>query len=98
MIIEKKTCLRLFYRLFAVSFIINKKYGFNGDAGLSYGTGALTKSKADLPTRLGSWAKWGENIFAGYLNFIHEKPKFDIEAGVRAELTDVFYNIDPANI
>lgn len=47
---------------------------------------------------MGDWSDWGEDIYAGYLNYIYEKPKFDIEGGVRAENTSVFYTIDPANI
>lgn len=47
---------------------------------------------------LGDWSDWGENIYAGYLNYIFEKQTFDIEAGLRAEQTSVFYDIDPQNI
>jgi outer membrane receptor protein involved in Fe transport len=47
---------------------------------------------------LGNWSDWGENIYAGYVNFIHESPSYDIEAGIRAEQTEVFYEMDPENI
>lgn len=47
---------------------------------------------------LGEWSDWGENIFAGYLNYFYEKKKFGIEAGVRVEQTNVFYDIAPENI
>ncbi len=47
---------------------------------------------------LGDWSKWGENIYAAYLNYVMEKPDYDIEAGLRAEYTDVFYNLSPENI
>lgn len=47
---------------------------------------------------LGEWSDWGETIYAGYLNYIYERKKYDVEAGFRAEQTDVFYTIDPANI
>ena len=47
---------------------------------------------------LGNWTKWGESLYAGYVNWVHEKNKYDIEAGIRAELTTVFYDIDKANI
>lgn len=47
---------------------------------------------------LGEWSDWGENIIAGYLNYIFEQSSFDIEAGLRTEQTNVFYDIDPANI
>jgi outer membrane receptor protein involved in Fe transport len=47
---------------------------------------------------MGDWSDWGEDTYAAYLNYIYEKPKFDIEAGLRAENTSVFYTIDPENI
>ncbi len=47
---------------------------------------------------LGTFSDWGENLFAGYVNYLLEKEKYDVEAGVRAEQTDVFYDLDPDNI
>ncbi len=47
---------------------------------------------------LGKWSKWGENIYNGYLNYVHEKKKYDIEAGARVEYANVYYNLDPNNI
>ena len=47
---------------------------------------------------LGTFSDWGENLFAGYANYLLEKEKYDIEAGLRAEQTDVFYDLDPENI
>ncbi len=47
---------------------------------------------------LGNESRWGENIYAAYLNYVWERPGYDIEAGLRVEQTDVFYEIDPANI
>jgi len=47
---------------------------------------------------LGSWTKWGESIYAGYVNWVHEKTKYAIEAGLRTEYTSVFYNMDKDNI
>jgi len=47
---------------------------------------------------LGSWTKWGESIYAGYLNWVHEKTKYSVEAGLRAEYTSVFYDMDKENI
>ncbi len=47
---------------------------------------------------LGTWSRWGERIYAGYLNWVHEKRAYDIEGGLRAEYTSVFYNMDPDNI
>jgi len=46
---------------------------------------------------LGEWSDWGENIWAGYINYILEKQHFDIEGGLRIEQTDVFYYIAPEN-
>ncbi len=46
---------------------------------------------------LGTFSDWGENLYAGYANYLLEKEKFDVEAGLRAEQTDVFYNLDPVN-
>ena len=47
---------------------------------------------------LGDKSDWGENLYAGYFNYVYEQKKFDIEAGLRAEYVDVFYDLDPANI
>ena len=47
---------------------------------------------------LGEWSDWGEDIFAGYFNWVRESKKFDIEAGLRAEQTNVFYDLSPENI
>ena len=47
---------------------------------------------------LGDWSDWGEDIFAGYFNWIRERKKLDIEAGIRIEQTKVFYNLSPENI
>jgi len=47
---------------------------------------------------LGDWSEWGENIYAGYVNYVHEKEKYDIEAGFRIEQTDVYYNLPEENI
>lgn len=47
---------------------------------------------------LGDRSDWGEDLFAGYLNWVHESKKLDIEAGLRAEQVNVFYNLSPDNI
>jgi outer membrane receptor protein involved in Fe transport len=47
---------------------------------------------------VGSFSDWGENLYAGYVNYLLEKEKFDVEAGLRAEQTDVFYDLDPVNV
>lgn len=46
---------------------------------------------------LGEWSDWGEGLYAAYLNYIWEQPFYDIEGGLRAEHTEVYYNLDPAN-
>lgn len=46
---------------------------------------------------LGEWSEWGEDIYAGYLNYVREMPDYDIEAGIRAEQTGVFYNLAAEN-
>ncbi|WP_249356474.1 TonB-dependent receptor domain-containing protein [Maribacter sp. ACAM166] len=46
---------------------------------------------------LGSFSDWGENLYAGYVNYLLEKEFYDVEAGLRAEQTNVFYDLDPAN-
>jgi outer membrane receptor protein involved in Fe transport len=47
---------------------------------------------------LGTFSKWEENIYAGYIDLVHEKETYSIEGGLRAEYTDVKYGIDPTNI
>ena len=47
---------------------------------------------------LGDWSEWGENIYAGYVNYVLEKLHYDIEAGLRIEQTDVYYNLPEENI
>ena len=46
---------------------------------------------------LGTFSDWGENLYAGYVNYVLEKEKFDVETGLRAEQTNVFYDLDPVN-
>lgn len=47
---------------------------------------------------LGDWSEWGESIYAGYVNYVHEKPRYAVEAGLRVEQTDVYYDLPPDNI
>ena len=47
---------------------------------------------------LGDESRWGEDIYAAYLNYVWEQARFEIEAGLRAEQTEVFYTLDPENI
>lgn len=46
---------------------------------------------------LGDFSKWKENLYAFYGNYLLEKERFDVEAGLRAEQTDVSYELDPQN-
>ena len=46
---------------------------------------------------LGNWSRWQERVYAAYVNLVHEKPKYDIEGGVRAEYTTVSYDMDETN-
>ncbi|NQU87369.1 MAG: TonB-dependent receptor [Mariniphaga sp.] len=55
-------------------------------------------SNSIIYPNMGDWSDWGEDIYAGYINYVYEKPKFDIEGGLRAEHTSVFYTISPENI
>lgn len=47
---------------------------------------------------LGDHSEWKETIYAGYVNLVRETQALTIEAGLRAEHTDVSYALDPANI
>lgn len=47
---------------------------------------------------LGNWTNWGETIYAAYGNWVLEQSKYEVEAGLRAEYTSVFYNLDKENI
>ncbi len=47
---------------------------------------------------LGSWTELGESIYTGYFKWIHERKRYDIEAGLRPEYTMVSYDMDTANI
>jgi len=51
-----------------------------------------------LDPDLGQWSRYTENVYASYLNYIRERPGFDVEAGVRFEPSFVKYELDPANI
>ena len=32
---------------------------------------------------LGDWSEWGEDIYAGYVNYVREQPKYAVEVGFR---------------
>jgi hypothetical protein len=46
---------------------------------------------------LGDFSDWDEDIYAGYANFIHVKPSYSLEAGLRLEQTNVRYTIPGDN-
>ncbi|MBK6719085.1 MAG: TonB-dependent receptor [Sphingomonadales bacterium] len=47
---------------------------------------------------LGDHSRWKEKIYSGYVNWVRETRALTIEAGLRAEQTNVGYTLDPANI
>ncbi|MBT5032630.1 MAG: TonB-dependent receptor [Proteobacteria bacterium] len=47
---------------------------------------------------LGDFSDWNEDIYAGYANYVFERPTFDVEAGIRLEQTDVAYEFSAQNI
>jgi len=47
---------------------------------------------------IGDWSEWGEDIYSGYINWIYETMRIEIEGGLRAEGTNVFYDLDSENI
>ena len=47
---------------------------------------------------LGRISEWGETIYGGYINYIYETPGFVMEGGVRAEQSEVYYDLPPENI
>jgi outer membrane receptor protein involved in Fe transport len=47
---------------------------------------------------LGDESEWRENIYAGYVNYVHEKARYDVEAGLRLEQTQVSYDLPPENV
>lgn len=48
-----------------------------------------------IDSSAGGWATYKETIPAGYLSYILEKSKYEIEAGVRAEYVNVNYLVNP---
>lgn len=47
---------------------------------------------------MGNNSNWKETIYAAYANLIYEKPRYNIEGGIRAEHTSVVYDVDEANV
>ncbi|NSW93418.1 MAG: TonB-dependent receptor [Bacteroidales bacterium] len=60
-------------------------------------TYTMTKDPANtaLIYNFGDWSEWDESLAGAYLNLIGEFLKADIEAGLRAEYTDVRYEFAP---
>lgn len=46
---------------------------------------------------LGDFSNWDEDIYASYANFVHVKPSYSVEAGLRAEQTHIAYRIPDDN-
>ncbi len=46
---------------------------------------------------IGDWSDWGEDIYSGYINWICETMRIEIEGGLRAEGTLVLYDLDNEN-
>ena len=47
---------------------------------------------------LGDFSDWDEDIYAAYANFVHVKPSYSLESGVRLEHTKVSYTLPRENI
>jgi outer membrane receptor protein involved in Fe transport len=47
---------------------------------------------------LGDWSEWGEDLYAAYVNYVLEQPKYAVEVGFRGEQADVHYDLPPENI
>ena len=47
---------------------------------------------------LGDWSEWGEDLYAGYVNYVLEQPKYAVEVGFRGEQAKVRYDLPPENI
>ncbi|MGL4805688.1 MAG: outer membrane beta-barrel family protein, partial [Bacteroidales bacterium] len=53
------------------------------------------KPNSTLIFDFGDWSKWEENLYALYVNLNSEMKYLDIEAGLRAEYTDISYRFAP---
>ncbi len=42
--------------------------------------------------------EWGEDLLAGYVNYVLEQPKYALELGFRGEQAEVRYDLPPENI
>lgn len=45
----------------------------------------------------GGWASYKETIPAGYLNYFIDNKHFEVEAGLRIEYVNVWYDVDPSH-
>ena len=46
---------------------------------------------------LGNASEWNEDTYAGYVNLVHAKPSYSLEAGLRVEQTEVQYTLPRDN-
>ena len=47
---------------------------------------------------LGDFSDWDENIYAAYANLVRVQSRYSLEAGLRAEYTEVAYSVAPENV
>ncbi len=47
---------------------------------------------------IGDRSEWQEDLYAGYVNYVHESVRYAIEGGVRLEQTEVSYELPAENI
>ena len=47
---------------------------------------------------LGDFSDWDENIYAAYANLVRVQSRYSLEAGLRAEHTEVTYSVAPENV
>lgn len=47
---------------------------------------------------IGDRSEWQEDIYAAYVNYVHEQTHYAVEGGVRLEQTEVSYELPPGNI
>lgn len=50
-----------------------------------------------IDSTAGGWAVYRERIPALYLNYILENPRYEVEAGIRAEYVGVDYSVNPSH-
>lgn len=53
---------------------------------------------SQMDVNAGGWANYSELIPALYGNYILEREKFEIEAGLRVEYVDIYYKVNPDHV